>query len=107
MSNVKQLKQNEFDNMVLKSDKPVLVDFSATWCGPCRMLAPVIDSLAEDYKDKVNVYQVDVDECGSIAQRYGIMSIPTVLTFNNGELNDRTVGLTQKGNLEKLISKML
>ena len=107
MGNTVYLVESDFEAKVLKSDKPVLVDFTATWCGPCRMLAPTIDKLSEDMAGKANVYKVDVDENPGLAQRYGIMSIPTIITFNNGEVKEKIVGLAQKSNLENMLNKLM
>ena len=91
-----------FDTDVLGSDIPVVVDFFATWCGPCRMMAPAIEELAEEYAGKVNV-----DENSDIAVRYGVMSIPTIILFKNGEVVKKSVGLQDKEVLESAIKEML
>ena len=80
-----------FDVDVLGSDIPVVVDFFATWCGPCRMMAPVIEELAEEYDGKVKIGKLDVDENSDIAARYGVMSIPTIILFKNGEIFSKSV----------------
>ena len=85
-----------FDNIVLQSEKPVLVDFWAAWCGPCRMVGPIIDELSNDYDGKVIVGKVDVDSNQEFAAKYGVRNIPTVLLFKNGELVDRKVGVSPK-----------
>lgn len=107
MSKVEHLTDANFEEKVLKADKPVLVDFFATWCGPCRMIAPAVEALAEDMEGQVYIYKVDVDECPGVAQQYGIMSIPTLITFKNGETVDKTVGLTQKNKIENMLNKLL
>ena len=85
-----------FDNIVLQSEKPVLVDFWAAWCGPCRMVGPIIDELSNDYDGKAIVGKVDVDSNQEFAAKYGVHNIPTVLLFKNGELVDRKVGVSPK-----------
>ena len=96
-----------FDVDVLGSDIPVVVDFFATWCGPCRMMAPVIEELAEEYDGKVKIGKLDVDENSDIAARYGVMSIPTIILFKNGEVFSKSVGLQDKEVLEGAIKEML
>jgi len=85
-----------FDKIVLQSDKPVLVDFWAAWCGPCRMVGPIIDELSNEYDGKAVVGKVDVDNNQEFAAKYGVRNIPTVLLFKNGELVDRKVGVSPK-----------
>ncbi|MDA8596519.1 thioredoxin [Flavobacteriaceae bacterium] len=85
-----------FDEVVLKSDKPVLVDFWAAWCGPCRMVGPVIEEIAGDYDGKAVVGKVDVDANQEFAAKYGVRNIPTVLLFKNGEVVDKQVGVAPK-----------
>jgi len=85
-----------FDKIVLQSDKPVLVDFWAAWCGPCRMVGPIIDELSKEYDGKAVVGKVDVDNNQEFAAKYGVRNIPTVLLFKNGELVDRKVGVSPK-----------
>ncbi len=85
-----------FDEVVLKSDKPVLVDFWAEWCGPCRMLAPIVEELSNDFGDKVTIAKVDVDANQEFAAKYGVRNIPTVLMFKGGEVTDKQVGVAPK-----------
>jgi thioredoxin 1 len=85
-----------FDEVVLQSDKPVLVDFWAAWCGPCRMVGPIIDEISTEYQDKAVVVKVDVDANQEFAAKYGVRNIPTVLVFKNGELVGRQVGVAPK-----------
>ena len=94
---------NNFEQQVMKQDKLVVVDFWATWCGPCRAIGPVIDELANQYEGKVVVGKINVDEESSLARKYKVMSIPTVMLFKNGEVVDKVVGVRSKEDLEELI----
>lgn len=102
MSEVK-ITANNFEEVVLKSDKPVLVDFWASWCGPCRMLAPVIEEIANEQEGNAVVGKVNVDEEPELARRFDIMSIPTVIAFKNGKKTASSIGVTSKESLVKLI----
>ncbi len=102
-----ELNQTTFDPFIKHADKPVLVDFWATWCGPCRMLAPVVEQLAANHADTLTVAKVNVDDCPDLASRYGIMSIPTLLLFKNGELADKVVGYQPLEGLEAFVKKAL
>ena len=92
-----------FDEEVLKSDIPVLVDFWATWCGPCKMIAPVVEEIAKENEGKIKVGKVNVDEEQRLAIRFRISSIPTLLVFKNGELANKAVGYMPKAQLEALL----
>ncbi|MBQ7004187.1 MAG: thioredoxin [Oscillospiraceae bacterium] len=92
-----------FEAEVLASDVPVLVDFWATWCGPCRMLAPTIAEIAEEYAGRVKVGKINVDSEPQLAAKFGIASIPTVMVFKNGKVTDTVVGLRPKAQLEALL----
>lgn len=101
--NVIAVNEKSFDAEVLKSDKPVLVDFTATWCGPCKALAPVMDKLADDAAGRYKVVAVDIDESPSIATKYGIRGVPTVMAFKNGAQSGQHVGVTNRETLLKLV----
>ncbi|MCL2098501.1 MAG: thioredoxin [Bacteroidales bacterium] len=89
------LTESNFDE-VINSGKPVLVDFWATWCGPCRAIAPIIDEIAQEYEDKAIISKCDIESAGDIAMRFGIRNIPTLLFFKNGEMTDKLVGAQSK-----------
>ena len=97
----------DFEQKVLKSDKPVLVDFFAEWCGPCRMAAPIVEELAGVYKGKVEVGKLDVDASPTTAGQFGVMSIPTVIVFRDGKEVDRKVGFGGKVMYEEMIKKVV
>ena len=96
-----------FEETVLKSDKPVLVDFWAAWCGPCRMVGPIIEQISEEYADKAVVGKVDVDANQEFAAKYGVRNIPTVLVFQNGEVVGRQVGVAPKNAYSDAIDALL
>ena len=97
--------ESNFEAEVLKSDLPVFVDFYADWCGPCKMMSPVIDKLAEEFDGKIKVGKVNVDDNGDLAVRYGIMSIPNMVFFKNGEVADRVVGAIPKPAMKEKFEK--
>ena len=101
------LNEENFDKEVLQSDIPVLVDFWATWCAPCRMIAPVIDAIAEEYEGRLKVGKVNVDESSSLAIRYGIRAIPTLILFKDGKVVEQLVGVQPKDTIKSIIEKHL
>ena len=94
---------NNFEKEVLQSNTPVLIDFWATWCGPCRMMAPVVEELAQNMGEAVKVCKIDIDQNPELAEKYGIMSIPTFIVIKNGSETARIVGVTPKTELEKMV----
>ncbi len=101
------LTKDNFQEVALKSDKPVLVDFWAEWCGPCRMVAPIVDELAEDYDGKVVVAKLNVDDESELAVKYKVMSIPTLILFKDGEIAEKIVGARPKDDLEELLEEYI
>ena len=92
---------------ILNTDKPVLVDCSATWCGPCKALAPIVDEVANEYEGRAVVCKMDVEECPEISMQYRIRNVPTVLFFKNGEVKDKSVGLVQKATLTEKLNALM
>ena len=102
MAEILHVNKDNFEEVVLKSKTPVLVDFFATWCGPCKMLGPVLEQVADE-TDNVKIYKVDIDESMEIAEKYGLISVPTLIMFNNGEEVAREIGFRQKKQILDLI----
>jgi len=102
-----ELTDSNFEELVIKSDKPAMVDFWAEWCGPCRMIAPFVKEISEEFEGKAVVGKVDVDSNNGVAVKYGIRNIPTVLFFKNGELVDKQVGAAPKKALVEKLQKLL
>jgi thioredoxin 1 len=100
-----ELTDTNFDTEVLQSQEPVLVDFTATWCGPCKVLAPIVEKVAEEAGGKYKVAKVDIDDAPGVTQRYGIRGVPTVLVFKGGQKVDQHVGITNKETLLKMLAK--
>jgi thioredoxin 1 len=107
MSKPVEIQEAKFDGMVLKSKIPALVDFWAPWCGPCRMVAPVVDELAGEYDGKVAFYKLNVDDNPKIASQYGVMSIPTLIVFKDGQPASTIVGFRPKPELKKNLDTAL
>ena len=94
---------DNFEGEVLKSNKKVLIDFYADWCGPCRMMSPIIDQIAEEMQDKIKVGKVNVDENQELAMEYGVMSIPTIVILENGEVKNTLVGVRDKNEIKEIL----
>ncbi len=103
--NVSEVTDSNFEQAVLQSDKPVLVDFWAAWCAPCRMMSPMVEAIAEQYAGSARVVKLNVDDNPGVAQRYGIKGIPTLILFREGKEEERVVGAVSKDALSRMIEK--
>lgn len=106
-ANIVALNQANFQKLALNSPLPVLVDFWAEWCGPCKMIAPVLDELASEYENRVQIGKVNIDEDQSLATEYGVRAIPTLLVFKNGQVVEQIVGMRSKRDLKSSLDKVL
>jgi len=95
--------ENQFDSVVLKSTKPVLVDFYAPWCGPCKMLTPILEQVSAEANDKFEIVKINIDDCYNLAKKYGVMSVPTMIVFKDGEESEKVVGLRSKNDILKMM----
>ena len=105
--NIVHVGEADFQAKVLESDKPVLVDFWAVWCGPCKTIAPLLDEAADKYADQLQIAKVNVDDHPAIAQKYGVRGIPTLILWKGGEVVDQLVGAVPRGQIEGLIQKAI
>jgi thioredoxin 1 len=104
---VREVTDDSFEQDVLKADQPVLVDFWAAWCAPCRMLAPTIEQIAQDFEGKARVVKLDVDDNAATSARFNIRGIPTLLLFKDGEVKDQVVGATSRESIARMINNQL
>ncbi|MFA5905314.1 MAG: thioredoxin [Desulfobacula sp.] len=105
--NIKEISDDSFEKIVLKSDKPVMVDFWAPWCGPCKAIAPTIDALEKEFGDKMTFVKVNVDDNPVSPGKYGVQAIPTLIFFKNGKIADQITGMVAKQKLEETIKNVL
>jgi len=106
-TNIITLTSDNFQKEVIKSPSPVLVDFWAEWCGPCKMIAPILDELADEYSGRVHIGKVDIDQHQALAAEYGVRAIPTLLLFQNGQVAEQIVGLRSKRDLRASFDKLV
>jgi thioredoxin 1 len=102
---MKNISKNQWDHEVINSTKPVFVDFWATWCGPCNIIAPVVEEVSKEYEDKINFLKVDVDQNRELVSKYNIVSIPALAIFNKGEMVDQQIGMASKESIKAYINK--
>ena len=107
MSKVVHVNDQNFQQEVLESDRPVMIDFSASWCGPCKLLAPIVEELAETYDGKLKVAKIDVEEAQQTALQYGVLSVPTLLFLKDGEVAEQIVGNVARQKIEEHIARVL
>lgn len=109
MANLKAVTNEDFDQVVIKSELPVLVDFSADWCGPCKTQTPILDELSKGFDGRIKFVKVDIDADGNkeLATKYGVLSVPTLILFSSGEVKDTMVGVTSKSKLEQKFEQVL
>ena len=107
MSKLQEVNDTNFDEEVLKADRPVLADFSASWCGPCKKLQPIVEELAREYDGRVNIVHIDVDRARETAARYGIMSVPSLFFFVNGDVASQLTGVVPKETLKRHLDQLL
>jgi len=107
MSDISMISDQDFDQEVLESATPVLVDFTAAWCGPCKMLNPILEQLSEEWSEKITIRKVDVDANQETAMKFGVMGVPTLILFRDGEIAERMTGYKPKKHLEKLFQPYL
>jgi len=105
--NINAIDQSSFQKVVLESQKPVLVDFWAPWCGPCRAVAPIVEELAKEYVGKADFAKVNVDDAPLLASQYGVMSIPTIMIFKDGKPAEQVIGYKPKNDIKKLLDAVL